>query len=85
VQWAGIMFSATVQMILPIIATLLTITLALGVITRAAPQLNIFSIGFPIGILSGYLILLLTLPSVTSLFEGYVSEGFSFIKKMLLR
>jgi len=85
VQWAGIVFSASVQIVLPIITTLLTITLALGVITRAAPQLNIFSIGFPIGILSGYIILLLILPSFSILFEGYVSDGFDFIKKTLLQ
>jgi len=85
VQWAGIVFSAAVQMILPIITTLLTITLALGVITRAAPQLNIFSIGFPIGILSGYIILLLILPSISRLFESYVADGFYFINNILLR
>ncbi|MDQ7075274.1 MAG: flagellar biosynthetic protein FliR [Gammaproteobacteria bacterium] len=84
-QWAGLIFKASLQIALPIIATLLTITLALGVITRAAPQLNIFSIGFPIGILSGYLMLLLTLPALPSLFEGYVDAGFHFIRTVVLQ
>jgi flagellar biosynthetic protein FliR len=41
-------FSAGLQISLPIIAALLITNVALGILTRAAPQLNIFGIGFPI-------------------------------------
>jgi flagellar biosynthetic protein FliR len=41
------------QLALPIVASLLITNIALGVLTRAAQQLNIFSIGLPVTILSG--------------------------------
>lgn len=40
-------------MILPAIAALLVVNIAFGVMTRAAPQLNIFSIGFPLTLVLG--------------------------------
>ena len=55
-------FLAAVAMALPIIVTMLTVNLALGVLTRAAPQLNIFAIGFPITVSVGLVGMLLTLP-----------------------
>ena len=42
---------------LPIAITMLLVNLAIGVITRSAPQLNLFSFGFPISMLAVFLIL----------------------------
>ncbi|MBO0181247.1 flagellar biosynthetic protein FliR, partial [Vibrio parahaemolyticus] len=44
--WLGIMFQTALSMSLSGIIALLTINLSFGVMTRAAPQLNIFSLGF---------------------------------------
>jgi flagellar biosynthetic protein FliR len=47
----------------------------LGVITRAAPQLNIFAIGFPLMVLLGIVILWVSLNTVLPQFERYSGEA----------
>lgn len=63
VHWAGWMFTTALAMSMSAIVSLLLINFSFGVMTRAAPQLNIFSIGFPVTMLSGLLILWLTMGS----------------------
>lgn len=53
VMSAGWMFSAAVLAAIPMITALLISNLAFGVMTRSAPQLNVFALGFPIGMLFG--------------------------------
>ena len=55
-------FSSGLQLAMPVIAALLITNLALGILTRAAPQLNLFSIGMPVTLALGFLMLMLTLP-----------------------
>ncbi len=59
---ASVIFQAGVQLALPIIAVLLMTNIVLAVLTRSAPQMNIFAIGFPITLGVGLLLLDLTLP-----------------------
>ena len=56
---AGSMFLAATIIMLPIAAFLLAINLVIGVITRSAPQLNLFSFGFPISMLGIFVLLYL--------------------------
>lgn len=66
--WFGIMFRVALNMALSAIIALLTVNLSFGVMTRAAPQLNIFSLGFAFALLIG---LLLCWYIVTGLFTHY--------------
>ena len=59
VGWASRMFAGAVLIALPALASLLLVNLAFGIITRAAPQLNIFAVGFPMTILLGFVLLAL--------------------------
>lgn len=52
------MFAGAVLIALPAVVILLVVQLSMGIMTRAAPQMNIFSVGFPITILLGFLIVL---------------------------
>jgi flagellar biosynthetic protein FliR len=61
-DWGGKIFSTGVQLSLPIIAALLITNVALGILTRAAPQLNLFGIGFPITLGVGLLVIAMSLP-----------------------
>ena len=54
---AGSMFFAATIIMLPLTAFLLAINLVIGVITRSAPQLNLFSFGFPISMLGIFVLL----------------------------
>ncbi|CAG4882188.1 flagellar export pore protein [Georgfuchsia toluolica] len=75
VQWGGKTFSIGLMLALPILAALLIANLALGILTRAAPQLNIFSIGFPITLLLGFAVLLLVLPQMSAALEKPLQQG----------
>ena len=56
------MFIGALWVAIPALISMLVITLAMGVMTRAAPQLNIFSVGFPVTMFMGFVILLMVLP-----------------------
>lgn len=53
VNAAGQVFSGGLTLALPLIATLLTLNLAMGILNRASPQFSIFAVGFPITLLAG--------------------------------
>lgn len=74
-EWGGSIFSFGLALSLPLLAALLITNLALGVLTRAAPQLNIFAVGFPLTILIGFLGLALALPYFAPTLEQMFTDG----------
>ncbi len=78
VNWSGIIFSAAIQLSLPVIAALLITNIALGILTRAAPQLNLFGIGFPITIGMGFLAVALSLPYLAMPVQRLLHQGLDF-------
>ena len=62
VAWGSQMFVGALWVAIPALISMLVITLSMGVMTRAAPQLNIFSVGFPVTMFMGFVILILVLP-----------------------
>ena len=60
---------------LPAVTALLVINLAFGVMTRAAPQLNIFSIGFPLTLAMGLVIFWISLSDFGSQFQRFATEA----------
>ena len=85
IQWTGHLLGAGMLLLLPAIAALLIVNLAFGVIARAAPQFNIFSIGFPVMILFGIVVLLLTLGLLTEHVGALFEDGFGAATQFLLR
>jgi flagellar biosynthetic protein FliR len=81
--WGGLIFSSGVQLALPIIAALLLTNIALGILTRAAPQLNLFGIGFPITLGAGFIVLLLSLPYLATPMERLFEQGNDFMRQTL--
>jgi len=74
-NWGMWMFTSALAMSIAAMVALLVINFSFGILTRAAPQLNIFSIGFPITMLAGLLVLWLTLDTVMSHFDSLWSRG----------
>ena len=74
-RWGGRIFSAGLQIAMPVIAALLITQVALGILTRAAPQLNIFGIGFPITLGVGFLTLSLALPYLSAPIVNLFNQG----------
>jgi flagellar biosynthetic protein FliR len=73
--WGGSIFAYGLQISLPLLAALLTANVALGILTRAAPQLNLFAIGFPITLAIGFFVLALLMPYLVPLLDRFVHEG----------
>jgi flagellar biosynthesis protein FliR len=67
---------------LPILGTLFLTSLSTGLISKAAPQINILSEGFPIAILAAYVLLLFTLPFLLETFAHVMEEGFANIQRL---
>lgn len=61
-RWGAEIFMTGLWLALPMVAMLLFVNLVLGVISRVAPQISIFSVGFPITMGVGLIGMLLTLP-----------------------
>lgn len=74
VAWSGRLFSTGVLMSLPIVGFLLLINLGFGVASRSAPQLNIFSVGFPVSLLVGLLLVWAGLPNLMHQFGEFLDE-----------
>ena len=82
VHWAGRVFSAGLQLSLPIVAALLVTNMALGILTRAAPQLNLFGIGFPITLAVGFSMIALTLPYLATPLVTLFQEAIQTIRQL---
>jgi len=67
---------------LPILGTLFLTSLATGLISKAAPQINILSEGFPIAILTAYLLLWAILPFLLETFSRVINAGFADIQRL---
>lgn len=81
-RWSSRFFAAGTLMSLPIITALLLINLGFGIASRSAPQLNIFSVGFPVSLLVGLLLIWIGLPGVMDLFAEFLDEGFLIIRNL---
>lgn len=83
VRHASVMFSLGVLLSLPIVAALLITNIALGVLTRAAPQLNLFAVGFPVTLSVGFLILFVSLSMFAPMAQLLFERGFEAVNLML--
>jgi flagellar biosynthetic protein FliR len=83
VQWSSMMFLGAVLMSLPVMVSLLFINIGLGVVTRAAPSLNIFAVGFPAMIFAGFLVLIMSLESMVGRIEWLWLQGFATLRDIL--
>lgn len=84
VIWGGQIFSGAVLIALPAMTALLVVNVSFGVMARAAPQLNIFSIGFPIMLLLGVIVMLVTLPVMLPQLTHLVNESFILLHQHVL-
>ncbi|MBU3022219.1 flagellar biosynthetic protein FliR [Aestuariibacter sp. A3R04] len=82
-EWGAWMFISAVTISLAPIVSLLIVNLAFGVMTKAAPQLNIFSIGFSIAQIMGLIIIWITLDNFTSHFASQWQRAQQFMCELL--
>src|SRR5690606_5808646 len=73
---------AGLLLVLPAVTALLVINIAFGVMTRAAPQLNIFSIGFPMTLVLGMIIFWLSLGDFLAHYQTIASEALAQLREL---
>ena len=78
----GWVIGAALLLVLPAITALLVVNLAFGVMTRAAPQLNIFSIGFPLTLVLGMVIVWIGMADILAQYQVFASEALEFLREM---
>jgi flagellar biosynthetic protein FliR len=84
VEWGSQMFAGSLLLAIPVITILILVNMALGIMTRAAPQLNIFSVGFPITLMIGlFLILTIFLPSMLPKLTRIWGGAFEVVSQLL--
>lgn len=71
------LFSAGLLLSLPIVVALLITNVALAVLTRAAPQLNIFALGFPLTLTGGFVALAISLNYLAAPLQSLFEFGLS--------
>ncbi len=76
-HWGGVMFSTGLHIALPVTAALLTTNLTIGMMSRAAPQLNIFAIGFPLTLGVGFMVFYFTLAYLPAQLDALWLRGLS--------
>jgi len=84
IGWGSRMFVGGLLIALPAIAALLLVNLGMGIITRAAPQLNIFAVGFPMTMLIGFFLMWVSLPNVLATFSDLLGDALSVIQRLVL-
>jgi flagellar biosynthetic protein FliR len=70
---------------LPILGTLFLISLSTGLISKAAPQINILTEGFPLSITVAFILISWTMPFMVETFGRVVDAGFSMVQDLYIR
>ena len=81
--WSSRMFAGGLLLAMPVIASLLLVNVIFGVAARAAPQLQIFSVGFPVTLMLGMLLVWKSIPDVLDQFSGMLTDAYDFIGQLL--
>jgi flagellar biosynthetic protein FliR len=76
------LFENSLILAFPILATLFMLSVTMGLFGKAAPQMNLLMLGFPIAILLAFLILFLVLPYMVEAFDAVMSAAFKTIGTM---
>lgn len=83
IQFSGLIFSGAVSITLPVLIALLLVNFTFAVMTRSAPSLNIFTVGFPITLMMGLFIIYITFTNVMANANGMFEHGYSLVRLLL--
>lgn len=83
VNFGSVLFSGALMIALPGLTALLIVNFAMGVMSRAAPSLNLFAVGFPAALALGLSILVLGLPGMQNSFVKLLNTGWQVLAAIL--
>jgi flagellar biosynthesis protein FliR len=83
VNWGGTLFSGAIMIALPGVTALLIVNLAFGVVSRAAPSLNLFAVGFPISLVVGLVVVMAGIGPLSEGVTQLLAQGFQFLRALV--
>lgn len=83
IESSNTLYYNAVIIVLPIVSILFFMNLGIGFITKSAPQLNLFSFGFPLTILGTFFALYFSVDALQYVFSGLIDEAIGYIKTIL--
>jgi len=78
------MFIIALKIALPVVGTIFLISVSMGVLAKAAPQMNIMMLGFPFKIIVAFGVLILISPLVVRIMHVSIERTFNFVTKILV-
>ena len=81
--WGARVFESGLLIALPAVIALVIVNLALGVVTRAAPQLNLFGIGFTITMLCGFFVLIVGLEGIMTSISSLINGALAAVAELI--
>ncbi len=79
----SLMFAAAFQMAIPVVGSLFLVDIALGIVARTVPQLNVFVVGLPLKIAVSFLVLFIVMPVFMMLIENLFEEMFYAMRGLM--
>lgn len=83
IEAAGAMFFAATLVMMPVVVVLIMVNAAIGLITRSAPQLNLFSFGFPISLLAAFFMLFVSVGALGEASDNLVNAAVESLEIMM--
>lgn len=83
VRHARIILASGLLLALPLVAALLIINLSMGILNRASPQLTVFSIGFPLTMCVGIVLLMVMMNDLGRFLESLFGDGLTFLRQLV--
>ncbi|MDH4457257.1 MAG: flagellar biosynthetic protein FliR [Nevskia sp.] len=81
-RWGSALFVGGVQIALPVMIALLLVNLAFGVMSRSAPALSALSVGFPIALAAGLVLLSYSLPTLAAVLEHLLDQAYGLLSEL---
>ena len=81
--WGSMMFVSALLISLPVVITLLFVNIGVGFVTKAAPSLQLFSVGLPAILLSGFIVLWMAVPSIINRINWLWVQTFNQMRGLL--
>lgn len=81
--WTAKLFVFAMKIALPAVTALLIVNLSFGIMSRAAPTLNLFAVGFPVAMLLGFMVIFLNMGSLTENVTSFIELSILKISQLL--
>jgi len=78
----GKLFESALTISFPILGTLFLVSVSMGLLAKAAPQMNLLMLGFPIAIGVAFIVLFISLPFIAEAFASIIETSFKELARL---